>query len=125
MQVPTAASTFMAMTNLSPSESAAFLKNLRDQTNELVKEGIDSKQLNPYQFQSALSEAFGSEALGIVSPMGKIDYEKLDILMGGSAEIARQKTAIDMNAFFEKEDKKFDTIDALFGRKSSLFNLVV
>lgn len=123
MQMPSVASTLIAMTNLSPSESAAFLKNLRDQTNNIVKQGVETKELNPYQFQSALSQTFGTEALGIVDPMGIIDYTKLDILMGGSADIERQNTAFDMNSLFYKEDKNYDIFDALFNTKSSLFNL--
>lgn len=122
MQMPSAASTLMAMTNLSPAQSAAYLKEIRDQTSDLVKQGIANVQLAPYQFQSALSKAFGSEALGVVSPMGKIDYNKLDILMGGCADIHRQANGSNYD-MSQQKTSDFDIFDALFETKPKLFNI--
>lgn len=107
MQMPSVASTLMAMTNLSTSDGAAFLKNLRDTTSNIVKQGFENKELDPFQFQLALSNAFGTEALGIVSPLGVVDYIKLDILLSGNADIEQQNAALKMNSGVYSEDKKF------------------
>jgi hypothetical protein len=91
---PSIADTFVAMTIQSPSESAAFLKDMRDKTATLVEKGIEADMLNPQAFQQALSKAIGSAADGVVNQNGEIDYHKLDQLMGGIAESKRQEFAL-------------------------------
>ena len=84
MKIPSAAQTVMAMTTLSPSESALFLKLLREQTREVVQKSIASNKVNPYDFQQSLSEALGDNVAGIINAMGELNGEKLDALLGGT-----------------------------------------
>lgn len=84
----------MAMTTSTPSESAAFLKDMRDKTLMLVEKSLDANMLDPQKFQQGLNKAIGSAANGVVNDAGEIDYNKLDQLMGGLAASKRQEYAM-------------------------------